>query len=110
MSTNNVKLRAKTDVQKLLGKSSTIEDSKIMSVIGKDLDIVKGAFRMDNFKTVPKNTKYGKAFGLDNIPGELQLCNVVYFRSLIDKWRKGCALLFTKKEILAKLSTTMESM
>ena len=46
-----------------------------MSVIDKDLDIVKGAFRMDNFKTVPKNTKYVKALGLDNIPGEL--CNYV---------------------------------
>lgn len=44
-----------------------------MPIFEKDLDIVKGAFRIDNFKTVPKNTKYGKALGLDNIPGEL--CN-----------------------------------
>ena len=59
-----------------------------MPVIEKDLDIVKGAFTMDELKKALKNTKYGKVCGLDNIPGEvwkiddfhdilLQLCNAV---------------------------------
>ena len=76
--------------QKLLGKSPTMENANIMPVIEKDLDIVKGAFTMDELKIALKNTKYGKACGLDKIPGEvwkmddfndipLQLCNAVYF-------------------------------
>ena len=35
------------------------------------LDTLKGAFTKNAHKTVPKNTKYGKACGLDNIPGEV---------------------------------------
>ena len=35
------------------------------------LDTLKGAFTKNAHKTVLKNTKYGKACGLDNIPGEV---------------------------------------
>lgn len=35
------------------------------------LDTLKGAFTKNARKTVLKNTKYGKACGLDNIPGEV---------------------------------------
>ena len=62
----------------------------------KHLYVVNGAFTMNKFKTALKNTKYGKACGLANIPGEvwkiddfndilLQLCNALYFGSQIDK-------------------------
>ena len=63
-----------------------------MPVIEKDLDIVKDAFTVGKPKTALNNIKRGKAFGIDNIPGEilkiddcndflLQLCNAVYFGS-----------------------------
>ena len=63
-----------------------------MPVIEKDLDIVKDAFTVGKPKTALNNIKRGKAFGIDNIPGEIlkiddcndflpQLCNVVYFGS-----------------------------
>ena len=81
----------KEHFQKLLEKSS-IRKCKIMPVIEKDLDIVKGAFTVGKPKKALKNIKRSKAFGIDNTPGEilkiddcndflLQLCNVVYFGS-----------------------------
>ena len=70
---------------------------------------------MDELKTALKNTKYGKACGLDNIPGEvkkmddfnnvlLQLCIAVYFGNSIDKFRQVCILPFLKKGDLGKAS------
>ena len=38
---------------------------------------------MNEFKTVLKNTKYGKVCGLVNIPGELMILMISYCRYVI---------------------------
>ena len=57
-----------------------------------------------------KNIKLKKAAGIDEIPPEvwktyllnlhlLIFCNKVYNESVINVWKKGCMLPFSKKEI-----------
>jgi len=117
-TTNKGKIRAKNETERLklwkdhfqtlLGKPPTIEIANTIPVIEENIDIVKDAFTMDELLVTLKNTKDGKACGLDNIPAEvwkmddfndilLQLCNAVYYGNPIDKWRQGCILPFPKK-------------
>ena len=117
-TTNRAKLKAKNETervnlwkehfQNLLGLQPTSENVNVTPIIDNDLGINSGNFTMDELKAALQNTKYAKACGLDNIPGEawklddfndilLQLCNAVYNGNPIDKRRQGCILPFPKK-------------
>ena len=71
------------------------------------LDIKLGQFTREEFDSLQKKIKNRKDAGLDKIPPEvwktrkfddilLQHCNGVYNQNQIDRWMKGCFLLFPK--------------
>ena len=103
----------KEHFENLLGKPPLTNEAVITPIFENELSIKKGAFTMDELRTVLKNTKSGKSCGLDNIPAEvwklenfndalLKLCNDAYMGHPIDKWRQGCLLPFPKKGDLGK--------
>ena len=80
----------------------------ITRIISKQLDIKLGPFTRVELDSVLRKIKNRKAAGLDEIPSEvwktrqfddilLQHCNAVYNQNTIDRWMKGCILLFPKK-------------
>ena len=117
-STNKAKIRAKDDndrLQKwqshfsnLLGKTPTIIDEPIETIVHKPLNIHTGNFTMKELQTALTMIPNGKACGLDQIPAEvwksgalntqlLELSNLVYNQQKIQIWLHSCILPFPKK-------------
>ena len=72
------------------------------------MDIKLGPFTQEELDSVLRKIKNRKAAGLDEIPPEewktrqfddilLRHCNAVYNQNPIDRWIKGCILLFPKR-------------
>ena len=79
-----------------------------MRINSKQLDIKLGQFTQEELDTILRKIFNRKAAGLDEIPPEvwktrqfddilLRYCNAVYNQNTIDRWTKGCFLLFPKK-------------
>ena len=79
-----------------------------MRIISKQLDIKLGLFMPEELDSVLRKIKDRKAAELDEIRSEvwkagefdnilLRHCNAVYNQSKIDRWIKGCILLFPEK-------------
>ena len=77
-------------------------------IISKELDIKLGQFTQEELDSVLRKIKNRKAAGLNEILREVwkirqfdyilpRHCNAVYNQNTIDKWTKGCILLFLKK-------------
>ena len=92
----------------LLGKTPTVSNEPIKTIIEENLQIKLGNFTEAELCIVLKNLKTKKAAGLDSIPPEvwktqafndiiLQLCNAMYNGERINKWSEGCILPFPKK-------------
>ena len=102
-----IKLR-KQHFENLLGNPPKVTHEPITRIISKQLDIKLGPFTQEELNSVLRKIKNRKAAGLDKIPPEvwktrqfddilLRHCNAVYNQNSIDRWMKGCILLFTKK-------------
>ena len=57
--------------ENLLGKPPAIKESLITPIFNRELNVKKGVFSIDELNKVLKNTKNGKACGLDSIPAEV---------------------------------------
>ena len=79
-----------------------------MRIISKQLDIKLGLFTQEELDKVLRKIKNRKEAGLIEIPVELWKtrefddillwhCNAVYNQNTIDRWTKGCNLLFVNK-------------
>ena len=117
-STTKAKLKAgnqqeriklwKQHFENLLGNPPKVTHEPIIRIISKQLDIKVGPFTQEELDSVLRKNKNRKAAGLDEIPPEvwktrqfddiqLRHCNAVYNQNPIDRWMKGCILLFSKK-------------
>ena len=85
---------------------SLINSSKL--IINDQLNIILGQFTEEELDTLLKKIKNRKAADFDKIPPSvcktrkfdnifLQLCNTDNKQNTIEKWSKGCVLLFSKK-------------
>ena len=94
--------------ENLLGNPPKVTHEPINRIISKELDIKLGPFTPKELDSVLWKIKNRKAAGLEEIPPEvwktrqfdnilLRLCNAVYNQHPIDRWMKGCILLFPKK-------------
>ena len=92
----------------LLGNSPKVTYEPIARIISRQLDIKLGPFTQEELESVLRKIQNMKAEGLDEIPPEvwktrlfddilLRYCNAVYNQNTIDRWMKGCILLFLKK-------------
>ena len=92
----------------LLGKYPKITDKPIMKIINNQLVIKLGQFTQEKLNVVWTKIKNRKAASLDEIPPEvwktrnfddllLWYCSAVYNQNTIERWTKGCILLFPKK-------------
>ena len=92
----------------LFGNPPKVIHKPITRIISKQLDIKLGPFIQEELDSVLRKIKNRKAAGLDEIPLEvwktrqfdnilLRHCNVVYNQNPVDRWMKGCILLFPKK-------------
>ena len=79
-----------------------------MNRISNQFDIKLGQFMQEELDSVQRKIKNRIAAGLDEIPTEawktrefddilLPHCNALYNQNAIDRWTKGCILLFPKK-------------
>ena len=93
----------KQHFENLLGKPPKVTHESIMRIISK-----LGQFTQEELNSVLRKIKNRKAAGLDETPPEawktrefddilLRHCNAVYNQNTIDRWTKGCILLFPKK-------------
>ena len=98
----------KQHFENLLGNPPKVTHEPITRIISKQLDIKLGPFTQEELESVLRKIKNRKAAGLDEIPPEvlktrqfddilLRHCNAVYNQNPIDRWMKGCILLFPKK-------------
>ena len=98
----------KQHFENLLGNPPKITHEPITRIISKQLDIKLGPFTQEELDSVHRKIKNNEAAGLDEIPPEvwknrqfddilLRHCNAVYNQNPIDRWMKGCILLFPKK-------------
>ena len=98
----------KQHFKNLLGNPPKVMQEPITRIISKELDIKIGLFTQEEFDSILRKIKNRKAAGLDEIPPEvwktrqfdkilLRHCNTVYNQNPIDRWVKGCILLFPKK-------------
>ena len=98
----------KQHFKNLLGNPPKVIDEPIMRIINKQLDIKLGQFTQEELDSVLGKIKNRKAAGLDEIPPEvwktrqfddilLRHCNAIYNQNTIERWTKGCILLFPKK-------------
>ena len=83
----------------------------ITKIISNQLDIKLRQFTLEEFDVVLRNIKNRKVAGLDEIPSEvlktrnfddilLRYNNAVYNQNIIDRGKKGCIHLFSKKSDL----------
>ena len=93
----------KEHFKNLLGKSVKVTDEPIMKIIRNQLNIKLGKFMRKEFGVVLRKIKNRKAEGLDKIPPksmenkEIRYYDAVYNQNIIDRWTKGCILLFSLK-------------
>ena len=98
----------KQQFENLLENPPKVKHEPITRIISKQLDIKLGLFTLEEPDTVLRKIKNRKAAGLGEIPPEvwktrqfddilLRHCNAVYNQNPIDRWMKGCILLFPKK-------------
>ena len=98
----------KQHFENLLENPLKVMQEPITRIISKQLDIKLGPFTKEELDSVLRKIKNRKAAGLDEIPPEvwktrqfddilLWHCNAVYNQNPIDRWMKGCILLFPKK-------------
>ena len=98
----------KQHFENLLGDPPEVIPDPITRIISKQLDIKLRPFTQEELYLVLRKIRNRKAAGLDKIPPEvwktrqfndilLQHCNAVYNQNPIDRWIKGCILLFPKK-------------
>ena len=98
----------KQHFQNLLENPPKVTHKPITRIISKQLDIILGPFTLEELDSVPRKIKNRKATELDEIPPkiwktrqfddiQLQHCNSVYNQNPIDRWMRGCILLFPKK-------------
>ena len=98
----------KQHFENLLGNPPKVTHEPITTIISKQLDNKLGPFTQEELDSVLKKLKNRKAAWLDEIPPEvwkirqfddilLRHCNPVYNQNRVDKWMKGCILLFPKK-------------
>ena len=101
----------KQHFENLLGNPPKVTHEPITRIISKQLDFKLGPFTQEELDSILRKIKNRKAAGLDDIPPEvwktrqfddiqLRHCNAVYNQNPIDRWRKGCILLFPKKDDL----------
>ena len=94
--------------ENLLGNPPKVTHEPITRIISKQLEIKLGPFTQEELDSVLRKIKNRKAAGLDEVPPEiwktrqfgdilLRHCNAVYNQNPIDRWMKGCILLFPKK-------------
>ena len=97
----------KQHFENLLGNLPKVTHEPITGSISEQLDIKLGPFTLEEHYSVLRKIKNRKAAGLDEIPPEvwktrqfddilLRHCNAVYNQNSIDRWMKGCILLFPK--------------
>ena len=78
------------------------------SIINNQLDIKLKQFTQEELDIVLTKIKNRKAVGLDEILPEvwktrkfddllLKYCNAIYNKNTVERWTKGCILLFLKK-------------
>ena len=107
----------KQHFENLLGNPPKVTHELITTIISKQLDIKLGPFTQEELDSVLRKIKNRKAAGLDEIPLEvwktrqfddilLRHCNAVYNQNTMDRWMKGCILLFPKKEDLGLAKNT----
>ena len=98
----------KQHFENLQGNPPKVTHEPITRIISKQLDIKQEPFTQEELDSVHWEIKNKKAAGLDEIPPEvwktrqfddilLRHCNTVYYQNPIDRWKKGCILLFLKK-------------
>ena len=98
----------KQHFENLLGNPLKVTNEPITRIISKQLDIKLGPVTKEELDSVLRKIKNRKAAELDKIPLEvwktsqlddilLRQCNTVYNQNRIDRWMKGCILLFPKK-------------
>ena len=98
----------KEHFKNLLGKPPKVTYKPITKIINDQLDIKVGQFTQVELDVILTKIKSRKATGLDEIPPEvwktrkfddvlLQYRNAEYNQNTIDRWTKGCILLFPKK-------------
>ena len=98
----------KQDFENLLGYPPKVTHESITKIISKQLEIKLRPFTREELDSVLRKIKNRKAAGLDEISPEvwrtrefddilLRHCNAVYSQNSIDRWMKGCILLFPKK-------------
>ena len=98
----------KQHFENLLGNPPKVTHEPITRIISKQLDIKLGLLTQEELNSVLRKIKNWKAAGLDEITPDvwktrefddilLWHCNVVYNQNTIDRWTKGCILLFPKK-------------
>ena len=93
----------KEHFKNLLGKSFKVTDEPITKIIRNQLNIKLGKFMPKEFGVVLRKIKNRKAEGLDKIPAksmenkEIRYYDAVYNQNIIDRWTKGCVLLFSLK-------------
>ena len=84
-------------------------DESVTKMINNQQDIKLGQFTLKELKVVLTKVKNRKAASIDEIPTEiwktkefdnllLQYSNAVYNQNTIERWTKGCILLFPKKD------------
>ena len=94
--------------ENLQGNPLKVTHEPITRIISQQSDIKPGLFTKDELDSILRKIKNRKAAGLDEIPPEvwktrqfddilLRRCNAVYNQNPIDRWMKGCILLFSKK-------------
>ena len=98
----------KQHFKNLLKNPPKVTHEPITRIISKQLDIKLGPFTQEELDSVLRKIKNRKAAGLDEIFPEvwktrqfddilLWHCNAVYYQNPIDRWIKGCILLFPEK-------------
>ena len=98
----------KQHFQNRLRNPPKVTHEPITRIISKQMDIKLGPFTQEELDSFLRKIKNRKAAELDEIPPEvwktrefddilLRYCNTVYNQNTIDRWMKGCILLFLKK-------------
>ena len=98
----------KQHFENLLGNLPNVTHEPITRIISKKSNIKLGQFTQEELDSVLRKIKTRKAAELDKIPPEVwktrefddilvQHCNAVYNQNPIDRWTKGCILLFPKR-------------
>ena len=104
----NQQEQIKQHFKNLLGNLPKVTYEPITRIISKRLDIKLGLLTLEELDSLLRKIKNRKTAGLDEIPPEvwktrqfndilLWHCNAVYNQNLVDRWIKGCILLFPKK-------------